>query len=95
MMVDSVTMSKLRILSEKSGHSIVFLVRELSKLASMIPSTADTVSLVVLPKTETRSIQFIVLPIFCGSFDLKTENEDMDKAIREDLKRKTEKVSKA
>lgn len=86
-MVKPSVAEKLRLLSDKSGIPIARIVEELSKLADFIPQSCYSVSLVILPKTETRSIQFVLLPIYCGSFELKN-GEDMDKAIREDLKKK-------
>jgi len=60
-------------------------------LADFIPQSSETVSLVIMPKEDIRSVQFIVLPIYSGSFELEDESEDMDKRITEDLKKKVSK----
>lgn len=83
---------KIRLLSEKSGISIARIIEELSKLADFIPQSCDSVSLVILPKEETRSLQFVLLPIFSGSFELEDENEDIDAKIHEELKKKVDKA---
>jgi len=88
-MVKHSVAEKIRLISEKSGIPIARIIEELSKLADFIPQSSDSVSLVIMPKEQIRSVQFIVLPIYSGSF---TESENMteeqvSERIREDIKK--------
>lgn len=89
--LDEETMANLKTLAEKSGYSMIHLLRELGKLNEMIPDNADRISLGIFPKFEQRSILFITAPIYVGKLpECKNSVSDaeVDKQIKKALFKK-------
>lgn len=89
--IDVETAQRLRDLSEKSGYSVVHIVRELSKIYDMIPDNADRIVLGIFPRLENRSILFIASPMWVGTVQGIPENasdETFDKMVSEAVQKK-------
>ena len=84
--LDDETMANLKTLAEKSGYSMIHLLRELGKLNEMIPDNADRIVLGIFPKIENRSVLFIASPLWCGILP-ECKNSVSDKAVDARIKR--------
>jgi len=79
--VDYATGERLRLLSEKSGHSMAFILREFSKIVDFIPDNANRITLCFGLDAKTRQFKMAVLPMYVGVGDaeLKQLIEECEK----------------
>jgi hypothetical protein len=88
--VDSQTASRLRLLSEKSGYSVAYLLREFSIIADTIPNHAEKISLVMWTNPEKKVFRTVVCPIICGSIPVNDDfpNSMVDELVHADMAKK-------
>jgi len=65
--VDSSTGKRLRLLSEKSGFSMAYILRELSKIVDFIPDNANRITLLIALDAKTRQVKLCAVPLYIGT----------------------------
>jgi hypothetical protein len=65
--VDYATGERLRFLSEKSGFSMAYILRELSKIVDFIPDNANRITLLIALDAKTRQVKLCAVPLYVGT----------------------------
>lgn len=67
--VDYETGERLRLLSEKSGFKMAYILRELSKIVDFIPDNVNRITLFIALDAKTRQVKMCAIPIYVGTSD--------------------------
>lgn len=92
--IDDQTADRLKLLSEKSGFPVAEMVRQWAMIADTIPDSADRIVFMQTLRMENRSQLNMLSPLWVGiikDVPNSTSEEDVDKLIEADRKRKQKK----
>ncbi len=65
--VDYATGERFRLLSELSGFSMAYILREISKIVDFVPDNAQKISLLIALDAKTNQVKMMAIPIYVGT----------------------------